>query len=168
MSDSLLRILGIDPSLRSTGFAVIEASGGGCRALAAGTIKNKPGLPASRCLAAIHDQLERVIHEHRPTQAALESIIYAQNMKTAITMGHARGAAVLACARHGLDVFEYSPKTIKLGVHGKGSAAKQQVSFMVRAMLGLRESPPSDVADAFAVALTHARQNPVLSKPVPI
>jgi crossover junction endodeoxyribonuclease RuvC len=153
-----LRILGIDPSLRSTGFAVIEVDVRGYRALAAGTIKNPPGLAASRCLTAIHDQLDTVIREHRPTQAALEAIIFAQNMKTAIIMGHARGAAVLACARHGLEIFEYSPKKVKMGVHGKCSAAKQQVSFMIRAMLGLRENPPFDVADAFAVALTHAQQ----------
>jgi crossover junction endodeoxyribonuclease RuvC len=149
--------------LRSTGYAVIEVNAGSCRALAAGTIANKQAVAPSRCLAAIHDELDRIILEYRPTQAALEAIIYAQNMKTAITMGHARGAAVLVCARHGLDIFEYSPKKVKLGVLGKGSAAKQQVSFMVRALLGLCESPPFDVADAFAVALTHAQQKPHLN-----
>ena len=160
--NSKLRILGIDPSLRSTGYAVIESHGAGFRTVDYGTIKNKPGVVPSRCLAAIHETLDRVIREHRPSQAALEAIIFAQNMKTAITMGHARGAAVLACARHGLEIYEYSPKKVKLGVSGKGSGAKHQVSFMVRAILGLRENPAFDVTDALAVALTHAQQNKVL------
>src|SRR6185503_11052562 len=92
-----LRILGIDPSLRSTGYAVIEANGTGFHAIDYGTIENKAGVIPSRCLAAIHEKLELVIQKHQPTQAAMEAIIFAQNMKTAITMGHARGAAVLAC-----------------------------------------------------------------------
>lgn len=159
-----IRILGIDPSLRSTGYAVIETNGSEFRAVDFGLIQNKPKVASSRCLAAIHETLDRVIREHRPAQAALEAIIYAQNLKTAITMGHARGAAVLACARHDLEIYEYSPKKVKMGVSGKGSGAKHQVSFMVRALLGLTENPPFDVTDALAVALTHAQQNKMLSE----
>jgi crossover junction endodeoxyribonuclease RuvC len=158
-----LRILGIDPSLRSTGYAIIEWNGSEFRAIDYGMIQNKPSVVPSRCLAAIHEALDRVIREHRPSEAALEAIIFAQNMKTAITMGHARGAAVLACARHGLEIYEYSPKKVKSGVSGRGAGAKQQVSFMVRAILGLRENPPFDVTDALAVALTHGQQNKALS-----
>ncbi len=158
-----IRILGIDPSLRSTGYAVIEANGSEFKALDFGKIENEQKLTPSRCLAAIHEKLESVIREHKPTEAAMEAVIYAQNMKTAITMGHARGAAVLACARQGLDIYEYSPKKVKMGVHGSGSAGKQQVSFMVRALLGLRENPPFDVADALAVALTHGQRNRAVS-----
>ncbi len=162
--NSAVRILGIDPSLRSTGYAVIEKNGSEFRSVHYGTIENKPGVIPSRCLAAIHEMLDCVIRDHHPSQAALESIIFAQNMKTAITMGHARAAAVLACARHGLEIYEYSPKKVKLGVAGRGSGAKQQVSFMVRAILGLRENPPFDVTDALAVALTHGQQNKMLSR----
>lgn len=161
--NSATRILGIDPSLRSTGYAVIEANGSGFRAIDYGTIENKPSVMPSRCLAAIHERLEQVIEKHQPTQAAMEAIIFAQNMKTAITMGHARGAAVLACASAGLEIFEYSPKKVKMGVAGRSSGAKSQVSFMVRALLGLRENPSFDVTDALAVALTHAQQNKQLS-----
>lgn len=158
-----VRILGIDPSLRSTGYAVIEGNGAKFRVIAYGVIENKPGVVPSRCLAAIHEKLCAVIKEHQPTQAAMEAIIFAQNLKTAITMGHARGAAVLACAQHHLDIFEYSPKKIKMGVMGAGSAAKKQVSFMVRAILGMTENPPFDVTDALAAALTHGQQNRLLS-----
>jgi crossover junction endodeoxyribonuclease RuvC len=161
---SAFRILGIDPSLRSTGYAVIETNGSEFRAIDYGLIQNKPTIAPSRCLAAIHETLDCVIREHRPAQAALEAIIFAQNLKTAITMGHARGAAVLACARHDLEIYEYSPKKVKMGVSGKGSGAKHQVSFMVRALLGLSENPPFDVTDALAVALTHAQQNKMLSE----
>lgn len=158
-----IRVLGIDPSLRSTGYAIIETNGTEFRAVHYGTIANKPGVMPSRCLAAIHETLDRVILEYRPVQAALEAIIFAQNLRTAITMGHARGAAVLACARHDLEIYEYSPKKVKMGVSGKGSGAKHQVSFMVRALLGMTENPSFDVTDALAVALTHAQQNQLLS-----
>lgn len=150
-----MRVLAIDPSLRSTGFAVVERVGAKFHALEFGTVKNKDKLLPSSCLVAIRDRLAEVIHRHEPQCGAVESVIYVQSYRTAITMGAARGAALLAMAEQGLEIFEYAPTKVKQAVVGRGGAAKDQVGFMVRALLGLTETPQSDAADALAIALTH-------------
>ena len=111
----------------------------------------------SSCLVAIRDRLAELIHAHEPDCCALESVIYVQSHKTAITLGAARGSAILAAAERGLPVFEYAPKRIKQATVGNGSADKAQVAFMVRALLGLTETPGPDAADALAIGLTHLR-----------
>ena len=98
-----------------------------------------------------------------PDCCALESVIYVQSYKTAILLGAASGAAILAAAENGLPVFEYSPKRIKQSTVGRGSAGKNQVAFMVRALLGLTETPDADAADALAIGLTHLRMHEVAS-----
>ncbi len=94
---------------------------------------------------------------HEPDCCALEAVIYVQSHKTAITLGAARGSAIMAAAERGLPVFEYAPKRIKQATVGKGSADKSQVAFMIRALLGLIETPAADAADALAIGLTHLR-----------
>ncbi len=151
-----MRVLAIDPSLRCTGFAVLErGTDGKTRALEYGTIKNPDRLPSSSCLVAIHDRLAELIHRHEPDHAAVESVIYVQSYKTAIVLGAARGAAILAVAQRGIEIFEYPPSRVKQAVVGRGGASKDQVAFMVRALLGLTETPVPDAADALAVGLTH-------------
>jgi len=150
-----MRILAIDPSLRSTGFAVLENSGNQRRALVYGTIKNSRELLPSGCLVAIHERVVELIGEHRPECAIFESVIYVQSYRTAITLGSARGAALLAAAERGLPIYEYAPRRVKQSVVGRGDAAKGQVGFMVRALLGLTETPAEDAADALAIGLTH-------------
>jgi len=152
---SVQRILAIDPSLRGTGFAVLEKSGGKVRALTYGTIKNAPKLLASGCLVAIHERVIELILEHQPECAVVEGIIFVQSHRTAITLGAARGAALLAAAGRGLPIYEYAPRRVKQSVVGRGAADKGQVAFMVRALLGLTETPPADAADALAIGLTH-------------
>ncbi len=153
-----MRVLAIDASLRCSGVAIIEAGAGGkMRALHFGVIQNRSALTMSSCLVAIHDRLVELIHAHEPDCCALESVIYVQSHKTAITLGAARGAAILAAAERGLPVFEYAPKRIKQATVGNGSADKTQVAFMVRALLGLTETPAPDAADALAIGLTHLR-----------
>lgn len=149
------RVLAVDPSLRGTGYAVLEMSGGKPRALVYGVVKNPPRLAAHQCLREIHESLSRVSAEHRPTCFAIEGVIYVQNVRTAIILGSARGAALLVAAAHGLDVHEYAPRLVKQAVVGRGGAQKDQVAFMIRALLGLTETPPSDAADALAIGLTH-------------
>jgi crossover junction endodeoxyribonuclease RuvC len=112
---------------------------------------------SSSCLVAIRDRLVELIRAHEPDCCALESVIYVQSYRTAIVLGAARGAAILAAAENGLPVFEYSPKRIKQCTVGHGAAAKNQIAFMVRALLGLTETPDADAADALAIALTHLR-----------
>lgn len=150
-----MRVLAIDPALRNTGYAVIEKDGKDFRALAYGTISNKPKLLQSGCLVAIREAIDTVIKKHDPECCAVESVIYVQSYKTAIIMGAARGAAVLTAAEHGLAIFEYAPKRVKQAVVGKGAAGKQQVAFMVRALLNLTETPDPDAADALAIGLAH-------------
>jgi crossover junction endodeoxyribonuclease RuvC len=150
-----MRIIAIDPSLRSTGFAVLEQAGSQVRALEYGTVKNAASLRQSQCLVAIRDRVTDLVIKHEPDAAAIEGVIYVQSMRTAITLGAARGAAVLALAERGVPVFEYAPRRVKQAVVGRGGAQKSQVGFMVRAMLGLTENPAEDAADAIAIGLTH-------------
>lgn len=154
-SPSFERIIAIDPSLRGTGFAVLEKASGKVRALTYGTIKNSPALLPSGCLVAIHERVVDIIREHQPTCAVFEGIIFVQSHRTAITLGAARGAALLAAAGHGLPIYEYAPRRVKQSVVGRGGADKAQVGFMVRALLGLTETPSPDAADALAIGLTH-------------
>jgi crossover junction endodeoxyribonuclease RuvC len=150
-----MRVLAIDPSLRGTGFAVLEMSGGKPRALTYGTIKNAAALLPSGCLVAIHERVRDLIREHQPECAAFEGVIFVQSHRTAIALGAARGAALLAAAGCGLPIYEYAPRRVKQSVVGRGGADKGQVGFMVRALLGLTETPPPDAADALAIGLTH-------------
>jgi len=152
-----MRVLAVDASLRNTGVAIIDANNGRPRSVYFGTIRNASSLRSSSCLVAIRDGLVELIRKHEPHCCALESVIYVQSYKTAIVLGAARGAAILAAAENGLPVFEYSPKRIKQSTVGRGGAGKNQVAFMVRALLGLTETPDADAADALAIALTHLR-----------
>lgn len=152
-----MRVLAIDASLRNTGVAIVDGAKGKTRALYYGTIHNRVALRSSSCLVAIRDRLAELIQEHEPDSCALESVIYVQSYKTAILLGAARGAAILAAAERGLPVFEYAPTRIKQATVGRGGAGKNQVAFMVRALLGLTETPDDDAADALAIGLTHLR-----------
>ena len=160
----MMRILAVDPSLRGTGYAILEESGTRIRCLHYSVVRNAPTLSQEGCLIAIHRELGESIEQYRPTGLAIEKVIYVQSYATAIVLGAARGVAVLAAAQAGLSIHEYPPKRVKQAVVGKGAAAKEQVAFMVRALLGLTETPPSDAADAIAIGLTHLR---TISSPVP-
>lgn len=162
-----MRVLSIDASLRNTGVAVIDANGGKPRALYFGVINNAKALRSSSCLVAIRDRLAELIHAHEPDCCALEAVIYVQSYKTAILLGAARGAAILAAAERGLPVFEYAPKRIKQATVGHGSADKNQMAFMIRALLGLTETPSADAADALAIGLTHLRSQEAARLGVP-
>lgn len=174
-----VRVLAIDPALRNTGYAVIEqtlVSGRKpqYRALTYGTIVNHRKMRQSGCLVAIRERIHDVIREFSPEVCAVEGVIFVQSYKTAITMGAARGAAVLAAAEHGMEIFEYAPRRVKQAVVGKGGADKQQVALMMRALLTLTETPASDAADALAIGLAHCyakdpnRVNTITDQPVPI
>lgn len=152
-----MRVLAIDASLRHTGVAIVESENGKPRSLFFGTIHNANTLKPSSCLVAIRDRLAELIHEHAPDCCAMEAVIYVQSHRTAITLGAARGAAILAATERGLPVFEYAPTRIKKAAVGTGAAGKNQVAFMVRALLGLTVTPDPDAADALAIALTHLR-----------
>ena len=156
ISQSLSKtILAVDSSLRGTGYAILRHENGKTRVLAYDVIKNHPKISQEACLVAIHDTLAACITKFSPEEFAIESAIFVQSYETAIVLGTASGVAILAAARAGLPVHRYAPRRVKQAVVGRGGAQKQQVSFMVRVMLGLTETPPPDAADAIAVGITH-------------
>lgn len=150
-----MRVLAIDPAVRNTGYAVIEGEARKPNVLAYDVVSIPQKLPQSAALAAVRSHLTHIIKQYQPDEVAVEAIIYVQSYKTAISMGAARAAALIAAADHGLSVYEYAPKKVKMAVVGKGTADKSQVAFMIRALLGLAETPPPDAADALAIALAH-------------
>lgn len=150
-------ILGIDPSLRGTGFGVIRTGKGQLQMLACGTIKSPATWERSRCLANISQTLRAVLQEHAPTVCVVEGLFFAQNLQTALIMGEARGAAMAAVAEAGLEIYEIAPRKVKQAIVGYGAAQKLAVAKMVQRMLNLAELPAPDAADALALALVHAQ-----------
>lgn len=148
-------IIAVDPALRNAGYAVLTRIRQKVACLDIGVIRNKPSLTPSDCLLRLNGTLSELIERHRPTALAVEGVIYVQSYQTAITLGAARGAVILAAAQRGLSVHEYAPKRVKQSVVGKGAADKQQVAFMVRVLLGLTVTPPADAADAIAIGIAH-------------
>lgn len=152
-----MRILGIDCGTERTGYGLIDSDGHLHRMVAAGSIQTSPRRPLELRLLAIAQGLREVIQAHTPESAAVEEVFYAQNVKTALKLSHARGVALLTVAEAGLTVGEYSPLEIKTSVVGYGRAEKQQVKLMVHSLLALENQIDSeDACDAIAVAICHA------------
>lgn len=150
-----MRIMGIDPGSRRTGVGVIEAEGSRLRCLAQAVITTADEDFPTR-LKDIFEGIRDLIEAQRPDAVAVESVFLSRNPASALKLGQARGAAICACVQSGCAVLEYAPRQIKQAVVGSGGADKVQVQHMVRVLLGLREAPPADAADALAVAITHA------------
>lgn len=153
------RVLGVDPGTRIAGWGVVEARGSARTCVAAGAVHLRATSVEGR-LAELHRALAEVIAAHAPAEVAVERPFFGKNAASALTVGMARGVALLAAAEAGLPVHEYPPATVKRAVVGRGAASKQQVAAMVRVLLGLRETPsPADVTDALAVALAHVQRS---------
>ena len=149
-------ILGIDTSLRSTGYGVIRCKENSVEVLDCGIIKNQAKLSQLECLYRISEALKQIIKLHKPAQACIEGAFFHKNAKTAMILGMARGAALAAVAASEIPVFEYSPKTAKLAVTGTGKASKEQVSYMMSQIFGIDVSEINDDAtDALALAYCH-------------
>jgi len=149
-------ILGIDPSLRGTGLAVIDTREAKPRLLASQTVRLPAKLAAYECLGRIAEAVEALTTRHGVTEVAIEETIYVQNFRTAQAMGASRGAALSVLARLGATVSEYAPTRIKMAVTGHGAATKEQVGRMIKSVFGLVEELPLDESDAAAAALCHA------------
>jgi crossover junction endodeoxyribonuclease RuvC len=150
-----MRVLGVDPGLGRCGWAVLEGRGGRARAVGYGTVHTAGEEVASR-LAELATSLRQVLAAHRPETLAIERLFFNANVRTAMTVGQASGVVLLLAAEHGLAVTAYTPPQVKQAVTGSGSAPKEQVGYMVKALLGLDSVPaPADTADALAVALCH-------------
>ncbi|MGQ0587892.1 MAG: crossover junction endodeoxyribonuclease RuvC [Gammaproteobacteria bacterium] len=150
-----LRILGIDPGSRVTGYGLIEVQGSRQRCLAQGVIK-LPEKALEQRLLLLLTRLRELIAEHRPDEAAMEQVFVRRNVASALVLGQARGAALCAVAEAGLPLHEYAPASIKLAIAGSGRAEKPQIQRMVKVLLNLSAAPAEDAADALACALCHA------------
>lgn len=150
-----LRILGIDPGSRTTGYGLIEVEGAHSCHLAHGCIRCEAGELSDRLLR-IHQALAEVIALHGPAEVAIESVFVNRNASSALVLGQARGAAILAVAGAGLKLSEYAPAQVKSAVVGHGRAEKAQIQHMICMLLKLEQAPPADAADALAVAICHA------------
>jgi len=150
----LMKILGIDPGSRFTGFGLIEVIGDRVSVLHQGVIKTGGGEFPQR-LGIIYSSIRDLVEEFAPDQAAVESVFVNKNANSALKLGQARGAAICAVISMGVPVAEYSPRSVKQAIVGRGGADKVQVQHMVRVLLQLKEIPVEDAADALAVALCH-------------
>jgi crossover junction endodeoxyribonuclease RuvC len=151
-------VLGVDPSLRGTGYGVIRLAKPFPQTLTHGTISCSQHWEHSRCLVKITQDLRKVLKEHQPTICVVEGLFYAQNLQTALIMGEARGAALAAVAEAGLEIYELAPRKVKQAIVGYGAAQKLAVAKMVQRMLHLTEPPSPDAADALALALAHVQE----------
>jgi len=157
----MTRILGLDPGTAITGYGIVEPRGDGSyRAVAFGALRTPAGWPLPRRLLSLYDQLRAVLTEYAPQAVAAEKLFVQRNVRTALSVGQARGVLLLAAAQAELPVAEYTPTEVKSALTGYGGADKQQMQRMVQMLLGLAEHPrPDDVADALAVALCHAQHH---------
>lgn len=150
-------ILGIDPGTRITGYGVIKFNNNSFVKIANGSIT----LPSSKSipvrLKIIYDQLNKIIKKYQPDEFAIETAFYGKNVQSAMKIGYARGVAILCAMNNNLETFEYSPREVKKSVVGKGSASKEQVSFMIKTLLNIKsEKIKVDESDALAIAICHA------------
>ncbi|MGQ4273476.1 crossover junction endodeoxyribonuclease RuvC [Terrihabitans sp. B22-R8] len=151
-----IRILGIDPGLRRTGWGVIDCTGNRLSYVACGTLLPDDSLPLAGRLAALHEGLVDLIRSHAPDEAAVEETFVNSNPMSTLKLGQARGVAMLAPAQAGLPVAEYAPNLIKKSVVGAGHADKRQIAAMIAVLLPKAGPVGADAADALAVAITHA------------
>ena len=161
-------VLGIDTSLRSTGYGVLAVEGSRMRCLACGNIPNRAALPLTACLKAIHAKVAELISEFRPDVMSVESVIYGKNAGTMLVLGEARGAVLTAAADAGVPVYEYEPRRMKRAICGNALAEKGQIQRMVKTLLGLAELPQNDAADALGLAICHVHSTSAISTEKPI
>ena len=156
-------VLGIDPGTSVTGFGVVAlASGGAVSLLECGVIRTAASDPLAVRIREIHEGVAELIERHRPLAVCVESVYHGKNARTALTLGHARGAILLAAALRDVEVSEYTAVEIKKAVAGTGRATKEQVAFMVQQQLRLKSAPsPADAADGVAAALCHCLLAPL-------
>lgn len=153
------RVLGVDTSLRSTGVGVVDARGATHKAVTWGLIKNPAARPHTECMAHLFRELQAVIQRDAPQVAAVEGIFFSKNVRTAVTLGQARGVVLAVCALEGLPVYEYSPRSVKQAVVGNGNAHKEQVIRMISLLLNMADPPTEDEADALGLAICHIHQS---------
>lgn len=151
-----MRVIGIDPGTAITGWGVVDGDGNDLHMIAGGVITTPAGTPLPQRLQVIYRELTELITQWQPESAAIEELFFSKNAKTALAVGHGRGAAMLALANAGLSITEYKPLEVKQAITGYGGADKAQMQYMVKLLLQLDDIPrPDDAADALAIAICH-------------
>lgn len=165
-----MRVIGIDASLRSTGIGVVESQGSRLKLVEFSTVRNPASLPHSECLRRILAELSALLGRHQPQAAAIEGGFYFKNAKTALVLGEVRGVVIAASASAGVPIYEYSPRLVKQALTGFGGAQKDQVSKMVKSILGVGGDIQEDAADALAIAICHIQSQTGIAelRPEPI
>ncbi|MEZ5812456.1 MAG: crossover junction endodeoxyribonuclease RuvC [Rhizobiaceae bacterium] len=158
-----IRIIGIDPGLRRTGWGVIEAEGNALRFVAAGTVASDARAPLSERLCQLHDGLAETLDRHAPREAAVETTFVNRDATATLKLGQARGIAMLVPARAGLQVAEYAPNAVKKAVIGVGHGDKKQIHMMVRVLMPRATFDSDDAADALAIAICHAHHRDAIA-----
>jgi crossover junction endodeoxyribonuclease RuvC len=149
-------ILGIDPGLNFTGYGLIQVTGRRLQVIEFGVIRSRREDDFFDKLHRIFDQMSDIARQHKPDEVAVENLFVSRNSTSALRLGHARAAAIVAVLNQSIDVSEYTPREVKKAVTGNGNADKKQVQYMVQKLLGLPEPPmPLDASDALGVAITH-------------
>ena len=161
-------VLGVDTSLRSTGFGVLEVVGSRMVMRDCGNIRNAPKLSLTSCLKTIHAKIAELIETYHPDVMAIESVIYGKNAGTMLVLGEARGAVLTAAADVSLPVYEYEPRRMKKAICGNGLAEKEQIQRMIKTLLALSELPQNDAADALGLAICHVHSHTPYSLDHPI
>lgn len=161
-----MRILGVDPGSNATGFGLVERDGGRVRHLRHGILRPPKGAELSQRLAFLHAELALLLAETRPAVAVVERVFLAANPRSALVLGQARGALLVALGAAGVRVFEVAAREAKKAITGSGAADKAQMQMMVTRLLQLDSAPPTDAADALALALSHAQAGVLAELPV--
>jgi crossover junction endodeoxyribonuclease RuvC len=159
-----IRIIGIDPGLRRTGWGVVETLGNSLRFIAAGTVTSDDKADLAQRLCQLHDGIGAVLVEHAPDEAAVEQTFVNTNAASTLKLGQARGIAMLVPARAGLVVAEYAPNAVKKAVIGVGHGDKKQVQMMLRVLMPRAVFDGDDAADALAIAICHAHHRQSLAR----
>ncbi len=157
MLQTPIRIIGIDPGLRNTGWGIVEALGSRLSYVACGVVRSDATLTLGDRLRQLHDGLSEIIHAHMPVEAAVEETFVNRDPQSALKLGQARGIALVVPALAGLPVAEYAANLVKKTVVGSGHAEKQQIAAMIRILLPRAEAKSADAADALAIAICHAQ-----------
>ena len=165
-----MRVVGIDASLRSTGIGVVESQGSRLKVVEFATVKNPASLSHSECLRRVLGALAATFDRCKPQAAAIEGGFYFKNARTALVLGEVRGVVIAASATAGIPIYEYSPRLVKQALTGFGAAQKDQVSKMVKAILGVSADVQEDAADALAIAICHIQSQTGIAelRPEPI
>lgn len=151
-----IRIIGIDPGLRNTGWGIVDSLGSSLRFVAAGTVRSDAKTELASRLCQLHDGLSSILHQHQPLEAAVENTFVNKDASATLKLGQARGIAMLVPARAGLQVSEYAPNAVKKAVIGVGHGDKAQIKLMVGMLLPKATYDSDDAADALAIAICHA------------